>query len=148
MGSHDPNKCGFVVNWKRRNNVLWDLNQNTFCCQKNAFDCRPKNGHFTNTFTITIQIQWKIHFAVILSMAIISPQILAHGTTAWPSCHVQKFVAISLLKCGWNQTEISIKFELGLKNCLWNGRQTSMCYGVIEWIIKKKWSFIILTILS
>ena len=79
--------------------------------------------HFTNNFSITIQIQWKIYSARIQLLVIISQQNLAHATTAQLSCHVPNFVAITLLVLGWEQNEISITFELWWKNCEWNGPQ-------------------------
>ena len=39
------------------------------------------------------------------------------------SWHVQNFMAITSLKLGWEQNDISIKFELRWKNCSWNGPQ-------------------------
>ena len=78
-------------------------------------------SHFTNDFSITIQIRWKIHLALIQLQLIISQQNLAHATTAQLSCHVPNFVAITLLVLGWEQNEISITFELWWKNCYWNG---------------------------
>ena len=74
-------------------------------------------AHFTNDFSITIQIRSKIHLALIQLQLIISQQNLAHATTAQLSCHVPNFVAITLLVLGWEQNEISITFELWWKNC-------------------------------
>ena len=73
--------------------------------------------HFTNDFSITIQIWWKFHLALIQLLVIISQQNLAHATTAQLSCHVPNIVAITLLVLGWEQNEISITFELWWKNC-------------------------------
>ena len=73
--------------------------------------------HFTNNFSITSQIRWKIYSALIQLLVIISQQNLAHATTAQLSCHVPNFVAITLLVLGWEQNEISITFELWWKNC-------------------------------
>ena len=101
--------CGCLVTW--------------FCYQLIA---KPGNKtaaalwpgtHFTNDFSITIQIRSKIHLALIQLQLIISQQNLAHATTAQLSCHVPNFVAITLLVLGWEQNEISITFELWWKNC-------------------------------
>ena len=76
---------------------------------------------FTYDFLPAIQIRWKLRLAVIPLLAIKSQQIFVHATTAQLSCHVQNFVAITVVesKCEWN--EISIEFELRWKNRLWNG---------------------------
>ena len=73
--------------------------------------------HFTNDFSITIQMWWKFHLALIQLLIITSQQNLAHATTAQLSCHVPNIVAITLLVFGWEQNEISITFELWWKNC-------------------------------
>ena len=44
--------------------------------------------------------------------AVRSQQIFAHATTAQLSCHVQNFVAITVLESSWEWNVISIKFEL------------------------------------
>ena len=80
----------------------------------------PSSGsgtHFTNDFSITIQIRWKFNLALIQLLMIISRQNLAHATTAQLSCHVPNIVAITFLVFGWEQNEISITFELWWKNC-------------------------------
>ena len=71
--------------------------------------------HFTNDFSITIQMWWKFHLALIQLLMITSQQNLAHATTAQLSCHVPNIVAITLLVFGWEQNEISITFELWWK---------------------------------
>ena len=38
--------------------------------------------HFTNDFSITIQIRWKFHLALIQLLMTILQQNLAHATTA------------------------------------------------------------------
>ena len=67
------------------------------CDQKYIFYA---GTHFTNDFSITIRIRWKIHLALIQLQLIISQQNLAHATTAQLSCHVPNFVAITLLVLG------------------------------------------------
>ena len=47
--------------------------------------------HFTNDFSIVIQIQWKIGFSVTSMLSIISLQNFAHATSAQLSWHVQNF---------------------------------------------------------
>ena len=81
-----------------------------------AIECGP-GTHFTNDFSITIQMWWKFHLALIQLLMITSQQNLAHATTAQLSCHVPNIVAITLLVFGWEQNEISITFELWWKNC-------------------------------
>ena len=82
------------------------------------FDSKSSSGtHFTNDFSITIQMWWKFHFALIQILIHGSLQNLAHGTTAGLSCHVPNIVAITILLFGWEQNEISITFELWWKNC-------------------------------
>ena len=77
----------------------------------------------TNGFLPAIQIWWKLHLAVIPLLAIRSRQILAHARTAQLSCHVQNFVAITLLDSRWEWNDISIGFEMRWKKRLWNGAQ-------------------------
>ena len=91
---------------------LWDV----ITCPCPSF-ISASGTHFTNDFSITIQIRWKFHLALIQVLVIISQQNLAHATTAQLSCHVPNIVAITLLVFGWEQNEISITFELWWKNC-------------------------------
>ena len=51
--------------------------------------------HFTNDFSITIQIRRKFHSDLIQLLMIRSQQNLAHATTAQLSCHVLNIVAIT-----------------------------------------------------
>ena len=74
-------------------------------------------AHFTNNFSITIQMWWKFHLTLIQLLMITSQQNLAHATTAQLSWHVPNIVAITLLVFGWEQNKISITFELWWKNC-------------------------------
>ena len=71
---------------------------------------------FINDFLPAIQIWWRLRLAVIPLLAIRSQQIFAHATTAQLSCHVQNFVAITVLELRWVWNEISIEFELRWKN--------------------------------
>ena len=73
-------------------------------------------ARFNNDFLPAIQIRWKLHLAVIPLLAIRLQQIFAHATTAQLSCHVQNFVAITVLESRWEWNDISIKFELRWKN--------------------------------
>ena len=77
---------------------------------------RAPGARFTNDFSPAIQIRWKIRLAVIPLLAIRSQQIFAHATTAQLSCHVQNFVAITVLESRWEWNEISIDLELRWKN--------------------------------
>ena len=64
-------------------------------------------------FLPAIQIRWKIRLALIPLMAIKSQQILyMPRPTAQLSCHVQNFVAMTVLEPRWEWNEISIEFEL------------------------------------
>ena len=74
-------------------------------------------AHFTNNFSITIQMWWKFHFALIQILMKWSLQNLAHGTTAELSWHVPNFVAIWSPVIELELNEISIEFELWWKNC-------------------------------
>ena len=49
----------------------------------------------------TIQMRWKLRLAVTPLLAIRSQQIFVHATPAQLSCHVQKFVAITVLQSWW-----------------------------------------------
>ena len=53
---------------------------------------------FNNGLLPAIQIRWKRRLAVIMLLVISSQQNFAQATTAQLSCHVQKFVAITVLK--------------------------------------------------
>ena len=80
-------------------------------------------AHFTNNFSITIQMWWKFHFALILALIKWSLQNVAHGTTAGLSWHVPNFVAIWSTVIELELNEFSIEFELWWKNRKWNGSQ-------------------------
>ena len=73
-------------------------------------------AHFTNNFSITIQMWWKFHFALIQALIKWSLQNLAHGTTAGLSWHVQNFVSIWSTVIELELNEFSIEFELWWKN--------------------------------
>ena len=66
---------------------------------------------FTNDYLPAIQMRWKSRLVVIPLLAIRSQQIFAHATTAQLSCHLQNFVAITVLKLRWEWNEISIEFD-------------------------------------
>ena len=79
--------------------------------------CQNDSGaHFTNNFSITIQMWWKFHFALIQILIKWSLQYLAHGTTAGLSWHVPNFVAMWSSVIELELNEISITFELWWKN--------------------------------
>ena len=88
-----------------------------------CIDCFMKctRARFTNGFLPAIQIRWKLRLAVIPLLAIRSRQTFAHATTAQLSCHVQNFVAITVLESMWEWNTISIEFELRWKKRYWNG---------------------------
>ena len=69
-------------------------------------------AHFTNVFSISIQIRWKFRFILTSILIKWSLQNFVHGTTAVLSWHVQKFVVISRPATELWQGEVSIEFEL------------------------------------
>ena len=73
-------------------------------------------AHFTNNLSITIQMWWKFHFALIQVLIKWSLQNLAHGTTAGLSWHVPNFVAIWSTVIELELNEFSIEFELWWRN--------------------------------
>ena len=80
-------------------------------------------ARFINGILLAIQIRWKL--------AIRSEQIL-HMPRQLPQlpCHVQRFLAITLLKTRREQMEISIEFELRLKNSQWHGLLALVMNGI------------------
>ena len=63
--------------------------------------CRLNPGtRCTNKISITIQIRWEFHLALIQLLVIILQQNLAHVTTAHLSCYLQQCVAITALQFG------------------------------------------------
>ena len=92
------------------------LQNGCFVYSECKFIVHEPGARFTNDFLPAIQIRWKLRLAVIPLLAIRSTQIFAHATTAQLSCHVQNFVAITVLESRWDWNEISIEFELRWKN--------------------------------
>ena len=70
-------------------------------------------AHFTNNFSILIQIRWKIHSAPIQVVIKWLLRNFAHGTAAVLSWHAQNFVAIShngvMLKPNFHRIWITIE---------------------------------------
>ena len=64
--------------------------------------CCP-GAHFTNNFSITIQMWWKFHLALIQVLIKWSLQNLAHGQLSW---HVPNFVAIWSTVIEWELNDI------------------------------------------
>ena len=86
-------------------------------CNKSAPGGTSGPGaRFTNGFLPAIQIRSKFRLATTPLLAIRSQQIFAHATTAQLSCHVQNFVAITVLESRWEWKEMSIEIELRWKN--------------------------------
>ena len=81
-----------------------------------AYEYRGPGPRFTNGFSIAIQIRWKFRFTLISILIQWSLQNFVHGTTAVPSGHVQKSVAIWRPARELQQGEVSIEFELRAKN--------------------------------
>ena len=93
--------------------------------------------HFTNSFSITIQISWEINFAVIQLLEVLSQQNFAHAMAPQLSCHVQNCVAIVVLKFEWQKNEISITFQLWLKNYSVKWAPSQNCFSMYVLDIKK-----------
>ena len=72
-------------------------------------------------FPSQFKIRWQFRFTRISILIQWSPQNVVHGTTTVPSWHVQKFVAIWWPVTELQQGEISMEFELRVKNRKWNG---------------------------
>ena len=102
--------------WPCTVSISWGKSTHHLCQIWLSFS-QCSGTHFTKDNSITIQIRWKFHLALIQLLVIISRQNLAHATTAQLSCHVPNIVAITILLFGWEQNEISITFELWWKNC-------------------------------
>ena len=62
---------------------------------------------FTNGCLPAIQIRWKLRLAITPLLAIRSQQTFVHATTAQLLCHVQNFVATTVLESRWEWNEIS-----------------------------------------
>ena len=77
--------------------------------------CGPE-PRFTNGFSIAIQIRWKFRFTLIAILIQWSLQNFVHGTTAELSWHVQTFFAFWWPATELQQGEVSIEFELRVKN--------------------------------
>ena len=75
-------------------------------------------AHFTNDFSIIIQIGWEIGFSVTPLYGIISPQNFAQ--LSW---HVQYFIAVTSQQHGSEQGKIAIKIEFPWRNLSWIGPQ-------------------------
>ena len=90
----------------------------------NFFEHGP-GPHFTNVFSIAIQIWWKFHFTLTSILIQWSLQNFVHGTTSVLSWHVQKFVGIWWPAKKLQQGEFSVEFELQTKNLQWNRPQVS-----------------------
>ena len=85
-------KAKFLSNFdcEQKSLVKW-----TPASEDNVYEA---GARFTNDFLPAIQIRWKPRLAVIPLSVIRSQQIFAHATTAQLSCHVQNFVAITVLE--------------------------------------------------
>ena len=75
-------------------NQCWPNSLTHICSTRGRWVKVTSGAHFTNNFSITIQMWWKFHFAPIQILIKWSLQYLAHGTTAGLSWHVPNFVAI------------------------------------------------------
>ena len=72
-----------------------------------VFKVLVARSRFTNDLLPAIQLRWKIHLTVISLLAIRSQQMFAHATTAQLSCHVQHYVAITVLEPRWGWNDMS-----------------------------------------
>ena len=82
----------------------------SFKCYYGIHMIHTPGAHFTNGFSIIIQIGWKIWISMTPLWGIILLQNFAHGTTAQLSCHVQNFIVIRSLWLEWEQDEVSIEW--------------------------------------
>ena len=110
------------------------------------FQSYLSGAHFTNDFTITIQIRWKFHLALIQLLMTISQQNLAHATTTQLSRHVPNIVAITLLVFGWEQKwnfhhiwivmeKLLAKWAPGLLHWFWGILMTAPVISKQSWKI-------------
>ena len=67
--------------------------------------------NFTNDVSLTILIQSKCHIGVLHFLLLWPQHMFAHAARSQLSCHVQNFVAVTLLELV-DQNEISIEFDL------------------------------------
>ena len=91
-----------------RNWVFWNKTKSLFL-NFFAFHNISPGAHFTTKdFLPAIPIRWKLRL-----LAIRSQQIFAHATTAQLSCHVQNFVAITVLKsrCEWKKISSDLELQ-------------------------------------
>ena len=91
--------------------------------------------HFTNSFSLIIQILSKPNFDIIQYLTKQLLQIYAHVTTAVLSWHMQNFVAMILSQLGWEQNEILYYLKCECKiisemaawiSCQWLGFWSNM----------------------
>ena len=100
--------------WPQNHSVMeYDTTIDIRCSKATQY---TPGAHFTNDFSITIQMWWKFHFALIQVLIKWSLQNLAHGTTAELSWRVPNFVAIWSTVIELELNEFSIEFELWWKN--------------------------------
>ena len=90
-------------------------------------------AHFTYDFSVTIQIRWIFHLAVVHLLEIISQEFCTcHDNAAVVPC--AKFCSDHFIRFGQEQNEISITFELWWKNISEMGsRVTSIPGWVCKW---------------
>ena len=73
-------------------------------------------AHFTDHFSMVIQLCSKFGFTLNPFQVIISLQNFAYSTRAQLSCHEQHLVSIAGIELWWKQNDISVEFELWWKN--------------------------------
>ena len=107
--------------------------------------CNCSSGtHFTNDFSITIQIRWKFHLALIQLLVIISRQNLAHATTAQlvPCAkYCSDHYIIIWMRAKWNFHHIWIVMEKLLVK--WAPDTCRTCH-IWSWYLMGKQCFLIL----
>ena len=80
-----------------------------------------QGAHFTNNFSILIQIWWKLGFSVNPIYSIISLHNVAYITTAQRSWHVRNSIVVACLQLRWEQDESFHRIWITMENRAWNG---------------------------
>ena len=134
-----PMQVGFSHGWRWRqdkaNSAQCDVRQNKMCIWVNIISCWTKlwwdpSPFSQTTFSITIQIQWKFHLTVILFLAMITLQILAHAMKTVLLRNVPKFFIIDSLI---EPNEISM--ELWWK--IYNGPKLTAQYNNLVYLLHR-----------
>ena len=101
---------GKIISWRKSNRTADDkvIQQITAWWYPNYWNLGLISPMI---LSITIEIRWKFHFALIQILMKWSLQNSAHDTAAELPCHVQKFVVIWWPVIQLQQYKLSIEFE-------------------------------------